>query len=81
MTEQAFVENLFLTLNLALIVAGLASVAWVISNTELTVGKGILLFMVVLVLGSIHVSYKSPDGKTESKTYGPVNKETLEKLE
>ena len=79
MIVRTIIENLFLTINLAIIIGGIACIAWFITNTELTFGKGILLFMILLAIGSIRVSHKSPDNSSNTEVSGIVNK--IEKLE
>lgn len=74
MVERTIVENVFLTLNLTIIIVGLACIAWFIANTELTFGKGFLLFMILLAIGSVRVSYKSPDDTSNTEVSGIVNK-------
>ena len=81
MIARTIVENFFLTLNLVIVIVGLACIAWFIANTELTLGKGILLFMILLAIGSIRVTYKSPDETSETKVSMIVNKDRIEKLE
>lgn len=78
---QAFIENVFLTFNLALIVCGFVGIGWVIATTELTLGKGILFFLILLAMGSIHVSYKSPDKTTKTSVSTLVEEDTVKKLE
>lgn len=74
MVERTIVENVFLTINLFLVVGGLVGVGYLVATTELTVGKGILLFMILLAIGSVRVSYKSPDDTSNTEVSGIVNK-------